>query len=471
MTIVRMIETSNNESEDNTMEEMTQTLSANRAVQYQAVPQGTMILGENQYYSKNCYETQLNNNVIVVGTSGAGKTRKIVKPNLLQAEGSYIVSDPKGNLAREMGPYLESKGYRVLKMNFIHPEKSLKYNPVAYCHTTTDVRKLAHMITYEMSCSTGGARGSAYDPFWDEAAEMLLIAIIGYIVECDDIPENEKNMNKLSQLIRKANRDEKFSTARGCSELDRIMDSYRKKMELVGRESWAMDRFDDYNTAPDRTHATINICTLAKLGTFDTLETRQMLNGNDIDFKTIGQEPTAVFVEVSDTDRSMDVLINLFYSQIMNELCTFADEECPNSCLPVPVQFILDDFATNARIDNFQNIIANIRSRGISAMIMLQSEAQLKAGYGEDAQTIIDNCNTYVYMGGSSEELAEKIGKRADKPAKRILNMPLSKSWIFRRGQEPVYCNNFDLEWFEREKGFEPGRRTKKSVQADIELV
>ena len=225
-------------------------------------------------------------------------------------------------------------------------------------------------------------------------------------------------------------------------------------MRMEGKESWAANRYDQYNTSPDKTHETINICTIAKLGTFDTLETRKMLRGNDIDFKSIGTEPTALFVEVSDTDRSMDILVNLFYSQLMNTLCGFADDKCPGNRLPIPVKFILDDFATNARIDNFQNIISNIRSRGISAMIMVQSEAQLKAGYKEDAQTIIDNCNTYVYMGGSNPEQAENIAKRANKPAHKILNMPIGSSWIFRRGQEPVLCKNFDLEWFMKEKEY-----------------
>ena len=137
--------------------------------------------------------------------------------------------------------------------------------------------------------------------------------------------------------------------------------------------------------------------TLVDLARYDSLEIRRMMSGNDINFARIGQQKTAVFIKVSDTDRSNDLLINLFYTQMMNELCTYADEKCKNSRLPVPVTFILDDFATNARINGFQNIISNIRSRGISTMIFLQSEAQLKAGYGEDGQTIIDNCGAYIW--------------------------------------------------------------------------
>ena len=410
------------------------------------VPEGALILGENQYYSIDCIKTQLNNNVIVVGTSGAGKTRSVVRPNLLQATGSYVISDPKGNLSKMMRHYLESKGYEVITIDFIHPEKSLRYNPIGFCRNTTDVRRLAHIIANEMVWSSGS---KSHDPFWENASEILVSACIGYMIETDELEECEKNLTTLAELIREASRGRK-----GKSELDFRMECHKMKMESEGKESWAVDRYNEYNTSPDRTHASINVYTLATMATFDTLETRKMLVDNDIDFKSIGEKPTALFVVVSDTDRSMDILVNLFYSQLMNELCTFADDECKNSCLPVPVQFILDDFATNARIDNFHNMIANIRSRGISAMIMVQSEAQLFAGYDVNAQTIIDNCNTYVYMGGSNPEMAEKIARRANKTATSILNMPLGKSWIFRRGQEPVLCNNFDLEWFEYEKDF-----------------
>ena len=431
-----------------------------------AVPEDTMILGENQYYSKDCIKTQLNNNVVVVGTSGAGKTRSVVRPNLMQASGSYVVSDPKGNLAKTMGPYLESKGYKVVTIDFIHPDKSLKYNPIGYCHNTTDIRKLAHTLTYELS--QGKYATTTKDPFWDDTALLLLCAIIGYMLETDEIDESDKNLMTLSKLLRLATRTKSsLLDGHGEAPLDERMKAHKMMMELEGKESWAWDRYDEFITAPNRTHATIVISTISKMVTFDTLETRKMISGNDIDFTDIGKRPTALFVEVSDTDRSMDILVNLFYTQLMNELCTYADDCCENGCLPVPVQFILDDFATNARIDNFQNMIANIRSRGISAMIMVQSESQLYAGYGDNAQTIIDNCNTYVYMGGSNPKMADVIAKRANKPATRILNMPISMSWIFRRGEEPVLCHNFNLEKFEKEKGFVPGMPAQDTVRDD----
>ncbi len=421
---------------------------------YLSVPEGTLILGENRYYSRDCYKTQLNNNVLVVGTSGCGKTRSIVMPNLMQATGSYVVSDPKGNLYKKFGPYLKSKGYEVITMDFIHPGTSNRYNPMEYCRNTTDILKVANVIVHQ-----DDKEASKTDPYWDESTQMCLLAILGYIFETDDLPKKEKTLSTLRKLVVVANREEATGrSVRGKSCLQEIMENHKKHMQSMGKESWAYERFQEYNTAPDKTLLTTNSTTLAKLVTFATEEVQRMLSANDIDFATIGQKPTALFVQVSDTDRSMDLLVNLFYTQLMNELCTFADDHCENSCLPVPVQFILDDFATNARIDNFENMIANIRSRGISAMLMVQSEAQLQAGYGTNAQTIIDNCNTYVYMGGSDPGQAKAVSLRANKTANSILNMPLSTSWIFRRGEKPVFCHNFDLEWFKKEKGFEEGK-------------
>ncbi len=423
------------------------------------VPEGSLILGEGQYYSKDSIQTHLNNNICVIGTSGSGKTRGYVSPNILQADGSYVVSDPKGNLADKFGPYLESLGYRIICMDFIHPEKSLRYNPIMRCGSTQDVMRLAYMIVYEL-CNDK-QRISTGDDFWDKATLILMMALIAYMMEATYLPANEKTFSKLAELIADAYKE--TGSGRSEEKTKRLLDAHRRWMENQGKESWAYKRYNEFSCAPEKTHNTINMTSLAKLALFDTLEVRVMLSGNDLDFKSIGQEPTAVFVQVSDTDRSMDAIVNMFYSQVMNELCDYADTQCVNSRLPIPVQFILDDFATNARINNFENIISNIRSRGISTMIILQSEAQLRAAYGDSAQTIVDNCNTYVYLGGSSPEQAERIAKRADKPASQILNMPLDKAWIFRRGQMPILCDVFDLNRFEDELGFEYGKPAKNS--------
>ena len=413
---------------------------------YYNIPSGSMILGEGAYYSTDCYKTQLNNNVVVVGTSGAGKTIGIVKPTLLQAEGSYIISDPKGNLARDYGPYLEEKGYKIVKMDFIHPGRSTRYNPITRCKTPDDALKLASSIVFEIG---HGAR--MCDPFWPKSEQMMIVSMISYLTETEEIREEEKN---ISTLIKLANEAKREGANNRISPLSERMEDHEMLMRYNGKESFAASRFRDFNSSPEKTHNTIIMTALTDLCMYDTPEMRKMMSGNDIDFTAVGREKTAVFVEVSDTDRSKDMLVNLFYSQMMNELCSYADERCPDSRLPIPVRFILDDFATNARINNFENIISNIRSRNISTMIFLQSEAQLAAKYGDNAQTIIDNCNTYVYMGGSDPNQAHKVALRADKSTNTILNMPLMHSWIFRRGQQPVMCHNIDLEKLEKDKGY-----------------
>ena len=408
---------------------------------------GTLIAGENLYYSKDSYKTQLNNNVIVVGASGTGKTRGIVTPNLLQAEGSYVVSDPKGNLYSKYKHYFRNKGYNVLHMNFIHPEKSMRYNPITRCKTQNDISILAHSLVY--GCRESGENIRSQDPFWPQTSYMLLCSLIAYMKESDEVENKDfKTMEALVRLMNRTGRNGGLSQSALCE----LMENHAKRIKEKEEESWAWEIFQNVNMASDRTYLTICISTLAYLAKYGTKEIRQMMSGNDIDFERIGQEKTIIFVEVSDTDRSKDVLVNLFYSQLMNALCSYADEQCKDSRLPVPVQFLLDDFATNAVIDNFENIISNIRSRNISTTIMLQSENQLSAKYGDNAATIVDNCNTYIYMGGGDPTQAELVAKRANKSVYEILKLPIGYSWVFRRGEEPIMCKNFDVDALLREK-------------------
>ncbi len=399
----------------------------------------TLILGQNQYYSLDCYKTKLNNNVLVVGTSGAGKTRSIVTPNLLQASGSYVLSDPKGNLYKKYKPYLEKKGYVVKKLDFTDPEDSAHYNFFRYIRNTQDIVKIAHMLIYQRK------EGGHSDPFWDEASQLLVQAVIAYLRE--EWGTKEQNLHRLLQLISLCQIEENSSETK--TPLDRLMDELGEKNE----DSYAFNSYNKFRVAASKTLKSILISVNSRLGLFDTPELNEMTACDDIDIASIGKKKTALFVVVSDTDRSLDGLVNIFFTQAMNELCRVADKECEDSCLPVPVRFILDDFATNCKIDEFPRMIASIRSRGISTMLMIQAESQLTESYGHDGKTIIGNCDTYVYLGGNDVETAKAVAERCDVPVKKVLNMPVETNWIFRRGQDPVNAHNFDLDVLLIQKG------------------
>lgn len=391
-----------------------------------------MILGQNQYYSLDCYKTQLNNNVLVVGTSGAGKTRSIVTPNLLQATGSYVVSDPKGTLYTKYKSRLENEGYVVKKLDFTEPENSANYNFFKYIRNTQDIVKISHMLIYQKKS------GGHMDPFWDEAAQLLIQAMIAYLREAT--PVKDHNLASIQRLVSMCQLEGDMDF--GKTPLDEMIMSHGKK----NPESYALSAYTKFRVAASKTLRSILITVNARLGSYDTPELGMMMKKDDIDITSIGQRKTALFVVVSDTDRSLDGLVNIFFSQAMNELCRYADKECEDGRLPIPVRFILDDFATNCKIEEFPRMVASIRSRGISTMLLIQSEAQLKEGYGADDKTIIGNCDTYVYLGGNDVDTAKSVAERCDVPLRKILNMPVGTNWIFRRGQEPVNGKNFDLE-------------------------
>lgn len=393
---------------------------------------GSMILPDGKYYSLNDRETRLNNNVLVVGTTGAAKTRTVITPNLLECVGSYVVTDPKGNLYRQWGDYMKSHGYRVVRLSFIHPEKSVHYNPLKYVKTTQQIQQLSSALV--KSSGTYSA-----DPFWDDSSLMLINSLIAYIKENTSEDSKDHNFHSILDMLRAAGRE---SSSSRHTALSLMMESLHDE----NPRSWAYKQFQNVNQAPEKTFNTIVATSIAKFCSVDTEELAEMMQDDEIDLPSIGKRKTAVFVEVSDSDRSMDMLINMFFTQAMNQLCTYADEKCDNSQLPVPVRFFMDDFATNCRIDNFENMVSNIRSRKISVILILQSLSQLDKSYGQSAHTIIDDCDTLIYMGGNDPETAHSIAIRCDKTTQTILHMPLCSSWIFRRGEKPFMCKNLELD-------------------------
>lgn len=401
--------------------------------------ENTMILAQDQYYSMDCYKTKVNNNVLVVGTSGAGKTRSIVIPNILQATGSYVVSDPKGNLYRKYGRYLESKGYKVRKLDFTNPTSSAHYNPFKYIKDRQDIVKIAHMLIYQRK------GGGHTDPFWDEASQLLLQSIIAYLLEA--ARPDERTFHSMMKLLATC------QTSGDFCDNKTVLDVIFEELDKKDKNSYAVATYNKFRIAADKTLRSILISTYARLGLFDTPELDKMMKCDDISITSIGKTKTALFVVVSDTDRSMDGLANVFFTQAMNELCRYADQECADSRLPVPVRFILDDFATNCKIAEFPRMIASIRSRGISTMLMIQAESQLTECYGYDGTTIIGNCDTYIYLGGNDVGTARAVAERCDLPLMKILTMPVETNWIFRRGQMPINGRNFNVDDMLKAKG------------------
>lgn len=317
-------------------------------------------------------------------------------------------------------------------------KQSMHYNFMRYIYEPQDIVKVAHLLV-------NNENQRSRDPFWDDAAQLLCQSLIAYLKE--GYSSEEQTLHNILQLSVLCEVSE--DTENMKNPLDILMED----LEHENKDSYAVNTYKQFRIAASRTIRSILITMNAKLGLLDTPELNKMMSFDDVDIASIGKRKTALFVVVSDTDRSMDRLVNVFFSQAMNELCRFADKECVDNRLPVPVRFFLDDFATNCRIDEFPRMIASIRSRGISTVIMIQAESQLTKGYGYDDKTIIGNCDTYVYMGGNDVATAIEVSKRCDLPMKKILNMPVGTSWIFRRGEPAVFCNNFDIDRMLFEKG------------------
>lgn len=347
--------------------------------------------------------TRLNNNVLIVGASGCGKSTSFVEPNIITAVGNYVISDPKGTLYRKYAEYLKDKGYDVLKIDFQNPENSMHWNPLTAVNSTQDIMRIANAVVTDERVALKNN-----DPFWDNMSTMLTCSLIGYMKETDYQP---CNFHGILQLVREGERSERKVTKNGERRTEtrasKLYD-YFQNLHEQNPDSWAYEQFKNVDQAPDRTYDTIRSTLASKFANYTTKEIEKMMSGNDFDFNKIAQKKTAIFVLQSDCDRSMDGLVNLFFSQAMNAFIKYADT-CPNGRLPIPVRFFLDDYGATTNIYNLDAIISTIRSRGISVSLILQSEAQLmKNGIGADT-TIISNCDTYIYMGSNDIGTAKAV--------------------------------------------------------------
>ena len=315
-----------------------------------------------------------NKNVIVIGGSGSGKTRFFVKPNLMQMHSSYVVTDPKGTVINEVGKLLASNGYQIRVLNTINFKKSMHYNPFAYIRSEKDILKLVNTII----ANTKGDGEKSSEDFWVKAERLLYCALIGYIYY--EAPEAEKNFNTLLEMINASEAkedDEDFE-----SDVDKMF----KRLQKRDPEHFAVKQYQKFKLAAGKTLKSILISCGARLAPFDIKELRDLMAYDELDLDKVGDIPTALFLIMSDTDTTFNFVIAILQSQLFNLLCDKADDVYGGR-LPVHVRCILDEFANIGQIPNFDKLIATIRSREISASIILQSQSQLKTIYKEAADT------------------------------------------------------------------------------------
>ena len=346
-------------------------------------------------------KTARNKNVLVVGGSGSGKTRFFVKPQIMQMHSSYVVTDPKGTLLCETGKMLQKNGYKIKVLNTINFKKSMRYNPFSYIHSEKDVLKL---VTCLMQNTKGEGKGS--DPFWEKAEQLLYTALIGYIWL--EAPEEEKNFNTLIEMI-------------NAMEVREDDEDFENQVDIIFRElkeknpnHFAVRQYAKYRLAAGKTAKSILVSCGARLAVFDIAELREVTAYDELELDTLGDRKTALFLIMSDTDDSFNFLISMCYTQLFNLLCEKADDVYGGR-LPVHVRCLIDECANIGQIPKLEKLIATIRSREISACLVLQAQSQLKAVYKDNADTIIGNCDSRLFLGGSEpttlKELSASLGK------------------------------------------------------------
>ena len=380
-----------------------------------------------------------NNNTAVIGAAGSGKTNGAAMQDILSGAGgaSMIISDTKNTIKDSCAPALMDMGYDIIVQDYVIVKNSSRYNYIEGIATIDDIPKYTDIMVYN-----GVNRYALEEPFWKDNEKILLGALLGYMVEGGR--RFEKNFKGLSEFVSLIDADCMSSSSK-CDAI-KIFESHRDEYKRrTGKESWAYGQFRKFIGLAERTLSCIIAGVNSDLQAFDSHEMHEMTSCCDFDIKSIADKKTAVFINVSDTDRSKDKPINLFYTQAMDILCRYADE-LPEKHLPVPVRFILDDFGSSSRIEGFENMISNIRSRGISTMILFQSIAQLKQSYGEGYNTILANCGTQFYMGGSDPETAQYFSLMTNKPVAKILNMPYMTHWQINRYGAPKFGNTLLLD-------------------------
>lgn len=342
-----------------------------------------------------------NKNVLIVGGSGSGKTRFWIKPNLMQCHSSYVVTDPKGTVAIECGKMLEKEGYKIKIFNTINFKKSFHYNPFSYIHSEKDILKLVTTLI----ANTKG-EGKAGDDFWVKAETLLYCALIGYLwYEGLDEEKNFATLISMINAMEVREDDESFKNP-----VDYLFD----ELEAKDPEHFAVRQYKKYKLAAGKTAKSVLISCAARLAPFDIAEVREITMYDELELDMTGDRKTALFLIMSDTDATFNFLISMIYTQLFNLLCEKADDVYGGR-LPIHVRCLIDEAANIGQIPNLEKLMATIRSREISACLVLQAQSQLKALYKDNADTIIGNCDSRIFLGGSEpttlKELSTALGK------------------------------------------------------------
>ena len=390
------------------------------------------ILAKDKMLNNNTWQTGLNNNDIIIGPSGAGKTRSYVIPNILQCNESMIIADTKGSVRKQVEDALLKKHYKIIEIDLTNLFSSYGYNPFDFirydekrdCFMEQDIMTVASCIVPVETIR---------EPFWEMAARQYLECLITYVLET--LPQKEHTLESVVKLFFEMGTN-KFSVL-------------IRELQELNPNSFAVMRYRmfEHSMKADKMHASILGVLAEKISIFAFDGAKALFdNSNRINFADLGKEKTAVFLKISDTDRSMDRIGNLFYTQALHMLCFSADKDYNDNRLKIPVRFILDDFASNVYISEFDKIISVIRSREIYVSIIIQSLSQLESMYGEArAKTILNNCDNLLYLGGQDVGTAQYIAKKANKSTSSILNMSLDNAWLFTRGIEPQCVQKYNL--------------------------
>ena len=367
-----------------------------------------------------------NKNVIVIGGSGSGKTRFFVKPNLMQMpeKVSYVCTDPKGTIIIECGKMLSDAGYKIKVLNTINFKKSMHYNPFHYIRSEKDILKLVNTII----ANTKGDGEKSGEDFWVKAERLLYCALIGYIYY--EAPEEEQNFSTLLEFINASEAredDEEFKNP---------VDELFEDLEKAKPEHFAVRQYKKYKLAAGKTAKSILISCGARLAPFDIKELRDLMAYDEMELDMLGDQRTAMFVIISDTDDTFNFVVSILYTQLFNLLCDKADDE-HGGRLPYHVRLLLDEFANIGQIPKFDKLIATIRSREISASIILQSQSQLKTIYKDAAETIIGNCDTMLFLGGKESSTLKEISETLGKETIDLYNTSDT------RGNSPSFGTNY----------------------------